>query len=136
MKIYQQRISLSGKKRGFHLITNEVLRALPELANIKAGLCQVFIQHTSASLTINENADPTVRKDFETFFKFTEAQDFMTVGKGIPIIAVATLISFILANSIDLSHHELGALINLFWPPILGLLAVLVFFADMLDRKR
>ena len=71
MKIYQQRISLSGKKRGFHLITNEVLRALPELANIKAGLCQVFIQHTSASLTINENADPTVRKDFETFFNKT-----------------------------------------------------------------
>lgn len=71
MKIYQQRISLSEKRSGFHLITNEVLRALPELANIKAGLCQVFIQHTSASLTINENADPTVRKDFETFFNKT-----------------------------------------------------------------
>ncbi len=44
------------------------MQALPELRNIKAGICQVFIQHTSASLTINENADPTVRKDFETYF--------------------------------------------------------------------
>ena len=71
MKIYQQRISIGEKRRGFHLITNEVLKALPELVGIKAGLCQVFIQHTSASLTINENADPTVRKDFETFFNKT-----------------------------------------------------------------
>ena len=71
MKIYQQRISLPEKRRGFHLITNEVLKALPQLTTIKAGLCQVFIQHTSASLTINENADPTVRKDFETFFNKT-----------------------------------------------------------------
>jgi secondary thiamine-phosphate synthase enzyme len=71
MKIYQQRISLPEKRRGFHLITNEVVKALPELNTIKAGLCQVFIQHTSASLTINENADPTVRKDFETFFNKT-----------------------------------------------------------------
>jgi secondary thiamine-phosphate synthase enzyme len=71
MKIYQQRISLPEKRRGFHLITNDLLSALPELTNIKAGLCQVFIQHTSASLTINENADPTVRKDFETFFNKT-----------------------------------------------------------------
>src|SRR5215204_5365759 len=68
MKIYQQRISLAEKRRGFHLITGEVLKALPQLTQISCGLCQVFIQHTSASLTINENADPTVRKDFETFF--------------------------------------------------------------------
>jgi len=68
MKIYQQKISLPEKRRGFHLITSEVLKALPQLNQISHGLCQVFIQHTSASLTINENADPTVRKDFETFF--------------------------------------------------------------------
>ncbi|TDH20684.1 YjbQ family protein [Segetibacter sp. 3557_3] len=68
MNIYQQRLTLPEKKRGFHLITNEVLRAMPELAHIKTGMCQVFIQHTSASLTINENADPTVRKDFEMYF--------------------------------------------------------------------
>jgi secondary thiamine-phosphate synthase enzyme len=68
MKIYQHAISLPEKRRGFHLITNEVVRALPQMADIRTGLCQVFIQHTSASLTINENADPTVRQDFETFF--------------------------------------------------------------------
>lgn len=68
MKIFQQAIQLRERKRGFHLITAEVLQALPQLKEINAGMCQVFIQHTSASLTINENADPTVRKDFETYF--------------------------------------------------------------------
>lgn len=71
MKIYQQILSLPEKRRGFHLITTEVERVLPQIKEITAGLCQVFIQHTSASLTINENADPTVRKDFEMFFNKT-----------------------------------------------------------------
>jgi secondary thiamine-phosphate synthase enzyme len=71
MKIYRQILRLSEKRRGFHLITIEVVKALPQIAEIKTGLCQVFIQHTSASLTINENADPTVRKDFEMFFNKT-----------------------------------------------------------------
>jgi secondary thiamine-phosphate synthase enzyme len=68
MKMFQQIIELPEKHRGFHLITGEVLRALPAIGELKTGMCQVFIQHTSASLTINENADPTVRKDFETWF--------------------------------------------------------------------
>ncbi|MFN8348738.1 MAG: secondary thiamine-phosphate synthase enzyme YjbQ [Spirosomataceae bacterium] len=68
MKIVQQRLQLRERKRGFHLITEEIVRALPQLKEIQMGMCQVFIQHTSASLTINENADPTVRKDFETYF--------------------------------------------------------------------
>ncbi len=68
MKIYQQTLKLEERKRGFHLITAEITRALPKIEEIKTGLCQVFIQHTSASLTINENADPTVRKDFEMYF--------------------------------------------------------------------
>ena len=68
MSIIQRKISLWPYSRGFHLITNEVLEAIPELRNVKAGLCNIFIQHTSASLTINENADPTVRKDFESHF--------------------------------------------------------------------
>ncbi len=68
MKIQQQMITLPAKKRGFHLITNEILNSLKGLHEIKTGLCQVFIQHTSASLCINEDADPTVRKDFETYF--------------------------------------------------------------------
>jgi secondary thiamine-phosphate synthase enzyme len=71
MKIYQQAISLPEKRRGFHLITTEILQAVPQITEIRSGLCQVFIQHTSASLTINENADPTVRIDFEMFFNKT-----------------------------------------------------------------
>ena len=68
MKIFQQAITLSERRRGFHLITSEVLHALPQISELKTGIMQVFIQHTSASLTINENADPTVRRDFETYF--------------------------------------------------------------------
>lgn len=71
MNIYQQLIALPEKPRGFHLITREVVQALPAMTGITTGFCQVFIQHTSASLTINENADPTVRMDFETFFNKT-----------------------------------------------------------------
>ncbi|MFD2872196.1 secondary thiamine-phosphate synthase enzyme YjbQ [Mucilaginibacter ximonensis] len=71
MKIFQQQLQLSQRRRGFHLITTEVLQALPQIAEIKTGICQVFIQHTSASLTINENADPTVRSDFEMYFNKT-----------------------------------------------------------------
>jgi secondary thiamine-phosphate synthase enzyme len=68
MKIYQQGLTLRERKRGFHLITDEILHALPQINDIKIGMCQVFIQHTSASLCINEDADPTVRMDFETYF--------------------------------------------------------------------
>jgi secondary thiamine-phosphate synthase enzyme len=67
-KIFQQLLTLKERRRGFHLITDEVLCALPQIEKIKTGMCQVFIQHTSASLCINENADPTVRVDFEMFF--------------------------------------------------------------------
>ena len=61
-------MTLRSYPRGFHLITAEVLQALPQLKEIQTGICQVFIQHTSASLTINENADPTVRTDFKMYF--------------------------------------------------------------------
>lgn len=71
MQIFQQQIQIPEQRRGFHLITPVVLRALPQIAQINTGMCQVFIQHTSASLTINENADPTVRQDFEMFFNKT-----------------------------------------------------------------
>lgn len=66
MYFYQKQFTLPGYKRGFHLITSSVLKAIPELASISTGMLQVFIKHTSASLTINENADPTVRIDFES----------------------------------------------------------------------
>ncbi len=68
MKIFQEILTLGEKRRGFHLVTNEVLSALPQISEINKGMLQVFIQHTSASLCINENADPTVRQDFEMFF--------------------------------------------------------------------
>lgn len=68
MKVYQSEKQLKPYPRGFHLITARVLEALPEIRNINAGQMQVFIKHTSASLTINENADPTVRVDFESHF--------------------------------------------------------------------
>lgn len=68
MKIFQQALTLKPRKRGFHLITTEIVKALPQIADLKTGICQVFIQHTSASLTINENADATVRADFEMYF--------------------------------------------------------------------
>jgi len=71
MKIYQQALTLRERRRGFHIITDEVENALPQLNEINIGICQVFIQHTSASLSINENADPTVRLDFEMFFNKT-----------------------------------------------------------------
>ena len=66
MKFYQKEISLPDFERGYHLITDIVINEIPELKEIKIGQLQVFIKHTSASLTINENADPTVRMDFET----------------------------------------------------------------------
>ena len=68
MKIHQQTLKLPERKRGFHIITAEIIQAFPQIKEIKTGICQVFIQHTSASLTINENADSTVRKDFEMYF--------------------------------------------------------------------
>ncbi|PKG97756.1 secondary thiamine-phosphate synthase enzyme YjbQ [Paraglaciecola sp. MB-3u-78] len=62
----QQSIVLSPKSRGYHLITDEVVNQLEGLRQVKTGLLHLFIRHTSASLTINENADPTVRQDLET----------------------------------------------------------------------
>lgn len=64
----QKEIQLKARTRGFHLITEELLRELPELRDFKVGMMNIFIMHTSASLTINENADPTVRQDFESYF--------------------------------------------------------------------
>ncbi len=64
----QKEIQLSPKPRGFHLVTREVLAQLPELKDFSVGLAQVFIKHTSASLTLNENASPDVRSDMEEYF--------------------------------------------------------------------
>ena len=68
MNFYQKEIKLNPFKRGFHLITSEIINSIPEIKKISIGQLQVFIKHTSASLTINENADATVRSDFESHF--------------------------------------------------------------------
>ena len=71
----QREIRLRARERGFHLVTEEIVRQLPELVRIQVGLAHLFIQHTSASLTLNENADPTVRQDFESVFNRLVPQD-------------------------------------------------------------
>jgi secondary thiamine-phosphate synthase enzyme len=72
----QREITLEPRPRGFHLVTREVERALPELSELEVGLCHLFICHTSASLTINENASPDVRRDFATWFDAAVPEDF------------------------------------------------------------
>jgi secondary thiamine-phosphate synthase enzyme len=72
----QRTIQLQPRSRGFHLVTEDVAAALPELSQIGVGLLHVFIQHTSASLTINENADPDVPADLESSFAAIAPEDF------------------------------------------------------------
>ena len=72
---HQTRITLSAKSRGFHIITDDVVSEIPEIEQIQTGIAHIFIQHTSASLTINENADPSVRRDFATHFKRMVPED-------------------------------------------------------------
>ena len=72
---HQYRFQLKPRRRGFHLVTDEILAQCPALREIRVGLMHVFIQHTSASLTINENADPTVRGDFEAWFSRAVTED-------------------------------------------------------------
>jgi secondary thiamine-phosphate synthase enzyme len=72
----QREIALAPRPRGFHLITREVVEALPELRDLRVGICQLFLRHTSASLTVNENASPDVRADFQTWFDTVVPEDF------------------------------------------------------------
>lgn len=75
MKSFQREITLKPKSRGFHLITDEILNQVSELRNIDAGIAHIFIKHTSAGLTINENADPSVRRDFARHFNRMVPED-------------------------------------------------------------
>jgi secondary thiamine-phosphate synthase enzyme len=68
MEWVQKTITLRARPRGFHLVTRELLDQLPELAGLRVGMAHFFLQHTSASLTLNENASPEVRGDFERHF--------------------------------------------------------------------
>lgn len=108
MKIFRQAIRLRERKRGFHLITSEVLQSLPQISEISTGMCQVFIQHTSASLTINENADPTVRTDFETYFNKAVPEndpDYVHTDEG-PDDMPAHLKAAMLGNSVLIPIHQ------------------------------
>jgi secondary thiamine-phosphate synthase enzyme len=71
----QRELSLRPRPRGFHLVTREVLEALPEVSRLGVGLLHLFIRHTSASLTLNENASPDVRDDFESYFNAAVPED-------------------------------------------------------------
>src|SRR5262245_21180162 len=76
MPVLQRDLTVRPYPRGFHLVTREIAQALPELAGIRVGLLHVFIKHTSASLTITENADPDVRTDMESSFNALAPEDF------------------------------------------------------------
>ena len=71
----QREITLEARSRGFHLVTRELLGALPELGDVAVGLLHLLIQHTSASLALNENASPDVRRDFESYFSDVVPED-------------------------------------------------------------
>ncbi|WP_100609853.1 secondary thiamine-phosphate synthase enzyme YjbQ [Confluentibacter lentus] len=75
MKFHQKQLKLKRYPRGFHLITNDIIESIPEIKDISIGQLQVFIKHTSASLSINENADYTVRGDFERHFNVMVPED-------------------------------------------------------------
>jgi secondary thiamine-phosphate synthase enzyme len=72
----QREITLKARPRGVHLVTDEIVDALPELKELNVGIAQLFIRHTSASLTLNENASPDVRRDFESWFDHAVPEDF------------------------------------------------------------
>jgi len=72
----QQHITLRARPRGVHLITREIVEQLPDLRKLSVGLAHLFLRHTSASLTLNENASPDVRRDFETWLNAAVAEDF------------------------------------------------------------
>lgn len=73
---HQTTIQLTARRRGFHLVTREVVEAVPEIANLRVGVLQLFLQHTSASLSINENADPDVPLDLESSISDIAPEDF------------------------------------------------------------
>lgn len=75
MAWYQKTIRLKSRSRGFHIVTREIEQHMPEIARITIGLAHIFIKHTSAGLTINENADPSVRMDFEDHFNRLVPED-------------------------------------------------------------
>ena len=114
MSWYQKEFTLSSKKRGFSLITQEVVSQIPKIEDYESGLLHLFIKHTSASLTINENADPTVRGDMEAHFNQMVPENapyYEHTFEG-PDDMPAHLKSTIIGNSLTIpisnGHLELG----------------------------
>lgn len=70
-----EKITLKSYPRGFHIITDDIIAAMPSIKAVEVGLLHLWLQHTSASLTVNENADPTVRQDMEAFFNYSASED-------------------------------------------------------------
>ncbi|MDG1291345.1 MAG: secondary thiamine-phosphate synthase enzyme YjbQ [Flavobacteriaceae bacterium] len=98
--IFQKKITLSPFSRGFHLITDQITKILPN----RSGMLNVFIQHTSASLTLNENADPSVRQDFESHFNILvpeSADYFLHTFEG-PDDMTSHIKSSLLGSSVDI----------------------------------
>ncbi|WP_207398989.1 secondary thiamine-phosphate synthase enzyme YjbQ [Bremerella alba] len=109
----QKEVTLRARSRGFHLVTREVLAELPELRDISVGLLNIFIQHTSASLGINENADPDVRTDLEMGFSNIVPEDFpyvhtMEGPDDMPAHIKAAMIGSSLSIPITDGHLNLG----------------------------
>ncbi len=109
----QRTITLRAVPQGFHLISREILAAIPELAQIRTGLLHVFIQHTSASLTINENADPAVPADLESSFSAIAPEDFpyrhtCEGPDDMPAHVKAALLGSSLSIPISEGHLRLG----------------------------
>ena len=99
MNFFQKEILLSSKSRGFHLITGEILKNIDKLHTISAGVAHLFIKHTSAALTINENADPSVRRDFESHFNRMVPED-------------ASLFEHTLEGADDMTSHIKSSLLG------------------------
>lgn len=98
--IFQKKITLSPFSRGFHLITDQIAKILPN----RSGMLNVFIQHTSASLTLNENADPTVRQDLESHFNILvpESADYFLHTLEGPDDMTSHIKSSLLGSSVDI----------------------------------
>jgi secondary thiamine-phosphate synthase enzyme len=107
MAWHQKEIQIPQRRRGFHLITREIEAALPELATFRVGLLHVFIQHTSASVSINENADPDVPRDLEMAFNAIAAETLPYVHtlEG-PDDMPAHVKSSMIGSSVSVPIHE------------------------------
>ena len=113
MNWIQKQITLKPRERGFHLVTPEIVQAIPEINEIQVGLLHVFIQHTSASLSINENADPDVRQDMETAINLIapESMPFVHTCEGpddMPAHVKSSLLGSSLSIPIGAGHLALG----------------------------